>query len=147
MRRLEAIRRLAEAGVPVNVMVAPIIPALNDHEIEPILEAAHTAGATEAGYVMLRLPHELKELFEAWLAENVPDRQRRVLSLVRSSGGGKTYDSSWGKRQTGSGPYAWTIGRRFELAVERLGFRRERSRLRTDLFTPPPRPGEQLALL
>jgi DNA repair photolyase len=146
LKRLETIRQLAEAGVPVGVLVAPVIPALNDQEIEPILEAAHAAGAGEAGYVMLRLPHELADLFKQWLLENAPDRMRRVLSLVRSVREGKDYDSTWGRRMTGTGPYAWTIGRRFELAVDRLGFRRERLRLRSDLFVPPAR-GEQLKLL
>jgi DNA repair photolyase len=148
-KRLETIRQLAEAGIPVSVLVAPIIPALNDPEIERILEACRSAGAGEAGYVMLRLPLELKDVFREWLAMNRPERARHVLSLLRDALGGKDYDAAFGKRMTGEGPYAWMIGRRFELAMERLGYAKRRLRLRTDLFTPPRRVGDalQLALL
>ena len=121
-RRLEAIERLAAAGVPVGVMVAPIIPAVNDEEIEKILTRAYAAGAREAGYVTLRLPLELRELFREWLAVNFPDKLERAISLVKSMHGGKDYSSQWGKRMAGSGPYAWMIGRRFEIAAERLGY-------------------------
>jgi len=145
-RRLATVRKLTEAGVPVTVMVAPVIPALNDEEIERVLDAAHTAGATAAGYVLLRLPYEIKDLFQEWLAEHRPDRASHVMSLVRSTRGGKAYQAEWGKRMIGDGVYAWTIGRRFELATKRLGLNVDRSPLRTDLFTPPARPGEQLAL-
>ncbi len=146
-RRLEAIRRLTDEGIPVSVLVAPVIPAINDHEIERILEAAYAAGAREAGYVMLRMPHEVKDLTRDWLIEHYPERLDRVLSQVREMRGGKEYDATWGKRQTGVGPVAWMIGRRFEVAAARIGYRSERTRLRTDLFTPPSRaaPG-QLAL-
>jgi len=136
-RRLEAISRLAEAGVPVGVMVAPVIPAVNDEEIETILTRAHAAGATEAGYVTLRLPRELREMFREWLVTHFPDRLERTLSLVRSMHGGKDYDSQWGQRMAGSGPYAWMIGRRFEMAAQRLGFREEPFALRADLFRRP----------
>ena len=145
-RRLSAIRQLAEAGIPVSVLVAPIVPAINDHEIEGILRAAYAAGAREAGYVLLRLPHELKGIVRDWLAENYPDRMKHVLSLVEETRGGKLYDSAFGQRQTGVGPYAWMIGRRFEAAAERLGFNAERTRLRCDLFRPPVREAAQLAL-
>ncbi|WP_375459788.1 PA0069 family radical SAM protein [uncultured Enterovirga sp.] len=145
-KRLSTIRMLAEAGIPVSVLVAPIIPAINDHEIEGVLRAAYAAGAREAGYVMLRLPNELKGLVRDWLAENYPDRMKHVLSLVEDTRGGKLYDSAWGERQTGVGPYAWMIGRRFEAASERIGFNKQRRTLRTDLFTPPMRQGAQLAL-
>lgn len=138
-RRLDAIKRLTDEGIPVSVLVAPVIPAVNDHEIERILDAAHAAGAREAGYVLLRLPHELKDLARDWLIENAPDRMERVLSLVRQTRGGKEYDAAWGERQTGSGAYAWMIGRRFETAARRLGLNRSRTRLRTDLFEPAPR--------
>jgi DNA repair photolyase len=138
-RRLETIRRLSEAGIPAAVMVAPIIPAINDHEIEDILQAAYAAGARSAGYVLLRLPHELKELMHDWLSEHYPDKLKHVFSLVQDSRGGKIYDSAWGKRMSGVGPYAWLIGRRFEAACERLGFNKARRPLRTDLFTPPVR--------
>jgi DNA repair photolyase len=145
-KRLAAIRMLAEAGIPVSVLVAPVIPALNDHEIESILEACYAAGAREAGYVLLRLPHELKGLVRDWLAENYPDRMKHVLSLVEGTRDGKLYDSTWGQRQTGVGPYAWMIGRRFEKAAERFGFNRVRRELRRDLFRKPAKETAQLAL-
>ena len=107
---------------PTTVMVAPIIPAVNDPEIEAILAEACRAGASEAGYVMLRLPLEVRDLFREWLLEHHPDKLRHVLSLVRSMRGGKDYDAKWGERMTGDGPYAWMIGRRFEIAAQRLGF-------------------------
>lgn len=145
-RRLEAMRALSQAGVPTAVMVAPIIPAINDSEIERILDAAANAGATEAGYVMLRLPLEIKDLFREWLGEHFPDKAKHVISLVRDLNGGKDYDATFGKRQTGSGPYAWSVGRRFELASRRIGLNRRRSRLTTSLFRPPSRKGSQLDL-
>ena len=146
MRRLDTLRRLAEAGVPTGVLVAPVIPALNDHELEAILEAAHGAGARYAGYVLLRLPHELKDVFRARLLERRPGRARHVLSVLRAMRDGKDYDSRWNARMTGTGPYARALGRRFELAVNRLGFNKERTKLRTDLFTPPRKGPEQLSL-
>jgi DNA repair photolyase len=136
-RRLEAIERLAAAGVPVGVMAAPIIPAVNDAEIETILARAHAAGAREAGYVTLRLPLELREIFREWLAVHFPDKLKHTLSLVQSMHGGKDYDSQWGRRMAGSGPYAWMIGRRFEIAAQRLGYRDTPVLLRTDLFQAP----------
>ncbi len=146
-KRLETIRRLTEAGIPVTVLVAPVIPAVNDAEIERILDAAHANGAREAGYVLLRLPLEVKDLVQDWLMTHYPGKLRHVMSLVRSTRGGRDYDASWGQRQVGSGPYAWMIGRRFELAAERLGLNRTRTRLRTDLFRKPQKGPEQLALL
>jgi DNA repair photolyase len=148
-RRLEAIEKLAEAGVPVGVMVAPIVPAVNDSEIETILTRAHAAGAREAGYVVLRLPLELRDMFREWLQVHFPDRLSRVVSLVQSMHGGKDYESQWGRRMAGSGPYAWMIGRRFEMAVQRIGFNETRRALRLDLFRPPrpePEKGAQLSL-
>jgi DNA repair photolyase len=146
-KRLETVRMLAEAGIPVAVMVAPIIPGVNDHEIEGILQAAYAAGARQAGYVLLRLPHELKDIMRDWLAEHYPDKLKHVFSLVGGARGGKAYDATWGQRMTGIGPYAWMIGRRFEAASERFGFNRERRKLRTDLFTAPARPDvKQLSL-
>ncbi|MEI2297818.1 PA0069 family radical SAM protein [Ensifer sp. MJa1] len=147
VKRLEAIRALAEAGVPAGVLVSPIIPALNDHEIERVLEATRTAGATEASYVLLRLPLEVSPLFRDWLLRNYPDRYRHVMSLIRSMRGGKDYDAEFGKRMKGAGPYAWQIGRRFDLAVKRLGFNPTRRQLRDDLFVPPLGMGVQLSLL
>ncbi|MFM9940672.1 MAG: PA0069 family radical SAM protein [Hyphomicrobiaceae bacterium] len=146
-RRIEAIKQLAVAGIPTTVMVAPIIPALNDHEIEGILETAHAAGAREAGYVVLRLPLELKDLFREWLATDHPDRAARVINVLRSMHGGRDYVAAFGQRQRGSGPYADQIGARFRLALRRLGMNQRHLRLRTDLFTPPVRPGTQLKLL
>jgi DNA repair photolyase len=146
-RRLEAMRTLAEAGIPVSVMVAPVVPGLNDAEIERILDAAYAAGAREAGYIILRLPLEVSPIFKDWLLRHYPDRYRHVMSLVRSMRDGKDYDSEWGKRMKGSGPYAWQIGRRFEIAARRLGFNAERRPLRTDLFVSPAKAGEQLVLL
>jgi DNA repair photolyase len=136
-RRLATIRALAEAGIPTAVMVAPIIPAINDAEIERILDAAAAAGAEGAGYVTLKMPFEIKDLFREWLREHFPDKEKHVISLVRDLHGGKDYDSSWGKRQTGAGPYAWSIGRRFELACERLGLNKKRTRLTLAHFHPP----------
>ncbi|HEX5777944.1 MAG TPA: PA0069 family radical SAM protein [Xanthobacteraceae bacterium] len=145
-KRLEALRALSKAGVPTAVMVAPIVPAINDSEIERILDAAANVGVVEAGYVMLRMPFEIKELFREWLHEHFPDKARHVISLVRDLHGGKDYDSTWGKRQRGDGPYAWSIGRRFELACRRLGLNNRRTRLTTALFTPPKKRGGQLDL-
>jgi DNA repair photolyase len=136
-RRLEAIEKLAAAGVPVGVMAAPIIPAVNDGEIETILTRAYAAGAREAGYVVLRLPLELRESFREWLAVNFPDRLKRAITLTQSMHGGKDYESQWGRRMAGSGPYAWMIGRRFEIAAKRLGYRETPVALRNDLFRAP----------
>jgi DNA repair photolyase len=145
-RRLDAIARLAEAGVPVGAMVAPIIPAVNDAAIESILERCAEAGAKEAGYVLLRLPLEISQLFQDWLAEEFPDKAKKVMALVRSTRGGKDYVSAWRERQVGTGPYAELIARRFEIAARRLGFNGERFRLRHDLFEPPGGKGPQLDL-
>jgi len=145
-RRLEAMRALNEAGIPVSVMIGPVIPGLNDSEIERILESAHAAGAREAGYIILRLPLEVSPIFKEWLLRHYPDRYRHVMSLIRSMRGGKDYDSEWGRRMKGTGPYAWQIGRRFEIAAKRLGLNTERRRLRTDLFRAKAKE-EQLVLL
>ncbi|KAA0972443.1 PA0069 family radical SAM protein [Aureimonas fodinaquatilis] len=146
-RRLDAVRQLSEAGIPTMVMTAPIIPGLTDSEIEKLLEAAQTAGAKEVGYVLLRLPLEVAPLFKDWLLRHYPDRYRHVLTLMRSMRDGKDYDAEWGKRMRGSGPYAMLIHRRFELAARRLGLNENRTRLNTDLFTPPKGSGVQLSLL
>ncbi len=145
-RRLDAIRQLSEAGIPTSVMVAPIIPGVNDAEIEAILTRAHAMGARDAGYVMLRLPREVRDLFGEWLIAEAPEKFRRVMSLLQSTRDGKAYDATWGKRMTGDGPYAWMTGRRFEVAAERLGFNKARVKLRTDLFRPLARAGAQLSL-
>jgi DNA repair photolyase len=146
-RRLEAIGALSQVGVPVTVMVAPIVPAITDSEIESILKAAREAGATEAGYVLLRLPLELKELFREWLATEFPDRAAKVINVLRSMHGGKDYVAEFGVRQRGNGPYAEQIGTRFRLAAKRLGLNERHLRLRTDLFQRPVAKGGQFSLL
>ena len=146
-KRIETLQRLVGSGVPASVMVAPVIPGLTDMELERILERASSVGIKNAGYVLLRLPLEIGDLFTEWLQANCPDRAKRVLSLMRSTRGGKLYDAKWGERMVGDGPYAWMIGRRFEMAADRLGMNKSSVELRTDLFTPPSRPGQQLKLL
>ena len=121
-RRLEAVTGLRDAGVPVSVNFAPIIPALNDHEMEAVLEAAREAGAKGAGYTLLRLPLEIADLFREWLAEHYPDRAGRVMERVRDTRGGKDYDSTFGRRMRGTGPVAELLAKRFRLAVKRLEF-------------------------
>src|SRR5436853_1991145 len=145
-RRLETLRKLSEAGIPTTVMVAPVIPAVNDMEIERMLDAVAAAGGKKAGYVLLRRPPEVRELFREWLIENFPDRHRHVFKLIRDMRGGKDYDAKWGERMTGSGPIAWMIGRRFEAACERLGLNRRKLKLATEHFTPTRKRPQQLAL-
>ncbi len=145
-RRLAALKGLAEAGIPASVMMAPVIPALTDSEIEALLEAAAEHGATEAGYILLRLPLEVSELFRDWLLRNRPDRYRHVMNILRSMRGGKDYDAEWGQRMRGLGPYAQQIGQRFSLACKRLGLNQRRKKLNTELFTPPQVGGVQLSL-
>ena len=127
-------------------MVAPVIPALNDHEIERILDSARGAGADEAGYILLRLPLEVSPIFRDWLLRHFPDRYRHVMNVLKSMRGGKDYDAEWGKRMRGTGPYAWQVGRRFQLAAKRLGFNVRRRKLDNSLFVPPLGEGRQLAL-
>ena len=146
-RRIQAIRELHAAGIPVSVMFAPVIPALNDEELENVLNAAVEAGAGGAGYVLLRLPLEIKDLFREWLEEKEPGRAKHVMSLIRQMRGGKDYDSQWHTRMKGTGPYAEMIARRFHMAIKRLGLNRERMPLSIDKFRRPPRPGDQLRLL
>src|SRR5215471_2554269 len=145
-RRLDALRALAAAGIPTTVMVAPVIPAINDMEIERILEAAAACGAEAAGYVLLRLPLEVRDLFREWLRANFPDRERHVFALIRQTRGGKDYDSTFGKRMTGGGPYAWMIGKRFETSCARLGLNVRKTQLTTEHFKPPRPAGQQLSL-
>ena len=127
-------------------MVAPVIPALTDHEMERILDSARGAGASEAGYILLRLPQEISPLFRDWLLKHYPERYRHVMNLLKSMRGGKDYDAEWGKRLRGEGPYALQVGRRFEMAARKLGFNQGRRPLRSDLFTPPEENEAQLAL-
>src|SRR3954463_10727859 len=146
-RRLETLRKLSDAGIPTTVMVAPVIPAINDMEIERILDAAAAAGVKEAGYVLLRLPLELRDLFREWLRENFPDRARHVFKLIRDMRGGKDYEAKGGERMTGSGPIAWMIGRRFEAACERLGLNGRKLKLATEHFSPTRARPQQLSRL
>ena len=136
-RRLRAIEDLGKAGVPTGVMFAPVIPGLNDHEMERVLEAARDAGAASAGHVLLRLPLEIAELFREWLDANYPDRAKRVMSLVRSCRGGRDNDSQWGTRMTGTGPLADLISKRFAMARRRCGLDRRSLHLDTSKFTRP----------
>jgi DNA repair photolyase len=145
-RRLDALRQLVKAGVPASAMVAPVIPAINDAEIERILDAVAETGVRNAGYVLLRLPLEIRDLFREWLTENFPDRAEHVFKLVRDTRGGKDYDSIWGKRMTGSGPVAWMIGRRFEVACERLGFNKTSVKTTVEHFRHPKPASAQLDL-
>ena len=147
-RRLETIAALAGAGIPTGVLAAPMIPALNDDELERILERARAAGASSAGYVLLRLPHELKGLFREWLEEHRPRKAAHVLSLIAQSHGGRLYDSAWAKRMAGTGPYAEMLRARFDRACRSLGFTQRNARaLDTSRFRPPPQAGDQLSLL
>jgi DNA repair photolyase len=146
-RRLETITALAAAGIPSGVLTAPMIPALNDSEMEAILERARAAGAASAGYTLLRLPLELKSLFKEWLEEHFPAKSAHVLSLVAQTHGGRLYDSTWSKRMTGIGPYADMLRLRFDRACRELGFDQRTTRpLDTTRFQPPSQTGDQLAL-
>ena len=137
LRRLEASRRLAGAGIPVGVLVAPVIPFLTDRFMEEVLERAREAGASTAGYVLLRLPHEVAPLFKAWLEVHYPMKAAHIMSLIHQMRGGRDYDSTFGVRQRGTGTLAELIARRFRVACERLGFNREQALLDTNRFHPP----------
>jgi DNA repair photolyase len=146
--RLRVIQELSAAGVPVGVLLAPVIPAITDHEMEAVLEAAKAAGASSAGYVLLRLPHEVKILFREWLAEHYPDRAKHVMSLINQSRGGKDYDAEFGQRMRGTGPYAELLRTRFALAKRKLGFdsAEDRHELNTSSFRPPVADQPQMTL-
>ena len=149
-RRLRTIETLASAGIPVGVLTSPMIPGLNDHELEQLLGAAHRAGARFAGYTLLRLPYEVKDLFEQWLRTHVPARADRVLALIRETRDGKLYDARFNVRGRGTGVYADVIAERFALARRRLGMTLERCKLDTSKFVPPRAvvvPSRQLTLL
>jgi DNA repair photolyase len=141
-RRLAALRALGEAGVPCAVLASPMIPGLNDHELERILEAAARAGVRGASYLVVRLPHELKPLFTEWLERHYPDRAARVLHRIRELRDGRLNDPRFGSRMRGTGPYADLLRRRFEVATRRLGLDRERIVLDTTRFRVPLRPGD-----
>ncbi len=148
-RRVAAIEGLASAGIPCGVLAAPMIPGLNDPELERILEAASRVGAAHAGYVLLRLPLELRQIFDTWLHQHFPGRARHVLNLVRETREGALYDTRFGKRQSGTGPYADMLAQRFARALRKTGLRAERDALDSDLFRNPGRVDRnaQLALL
>ncbi len=149
-RRVDTIRALSGAGIPVMAMVAPVIPFLNDHELETVLAAAAGAGALAANYILLRLPLEVKDLFSQWLHTHVPERAERILNQVRDARNGHLYVSDFGRRMTGTGAYAELLAQRFDLACRRLGLATGRPAgmaLDTRRFRPPPEAGEQLSLL
>jgi DNA repair photolyase len=145
-RRLEAIRALAAAGIPAGVLSSPMIPGLNDSELESILAAAAGAGARSAGYVLLRLPHEIKDLFREWLETHQPLKAPRVLALLRSMRGGRLYDASFGKRMRGEGPHAALLRQRHQVACRRHGLLTRAEPLDTSRFRVPPRAGDQRGL-
>jgi len=141
-RRLEAVAKLHQAGIPVGVMVAPVIPALTDHEMEKIVTSAQAAGASSAAYVLIRLPLEVADLFEEWLQHHYPLKAGHVLNLIKDSRGGKTYDAAFNQRQSGSGAYANMLNQRFKLIVKRLGINKPLPPLRSDLFRKPDLTGQ-----
>lgn len=146
-RRLAALRQLGTAGIPTAVMAAPVIPGLTDHELEPIIAAAADAGVTAAGFILLRLPGEVAELFQQWLAANVPDRAARVMNRIRGLRGGQLYDNAFGRRMRGTGPEAELLQRRFQLACRKHGLNAGRDRrLSLEHFRKPNTTG-QLTLL
>lgn len=136
-QRLDAIRRASEAGIPAGVMVAPVIPGLTDHELPEIIERAAEAGAVRAGYIMLRLPHGVKELFEDWLERHFPDRKDKVLNRLRSLRGGRLYDARYGTRMRGEGPFADQVEKMFEIACRKAGLNRRSISLSTAAFRSP----------
>ena len=146
-KRLAAIRTLSEANIPVCVLAAPMIPALNDSELESILSAAKEAGVCYANYTLLRLPLEIRDLFAEWLHAHYPGRAKHVMALVRNTRGGADYDSTWGQRRTGTGVYADMLAKRFILARRKLGLDKRAPTFDTSQFNPPPAPGDQLKLL
>ncbi|MFV8781913.1 PA0069 family radical SAM protein [Microbulbifer sp. SA54] len=144
--RLRMIEALSAAGVPTSVMAAPIIPALNDSELEAILSRSRDAGADQAAYILLRLPYEVAPLFRQWLAEHYPHRAEHVMSLVQQSRGGRDYQSDFSQRQTGTGVFAQLLEQRFRVSCRKLGLNQIRSALDCQRFTVPPKAGDQQSL-
>ena len=146
LRRLQAMKKLSEAGVPVGVLIAPVIPFLNDHQIEPALEAAWEHGAREAGYVLMRLPWEVKDIFKDWLERNYPLKAKHVMSRVHAMRGGRDNDPEFGSRMRGTGELAALLAQRFKKACARLGFNDDRMRrhraLDTTQFRAPAKSGQ-----
>ena len=145
-RRLQAIRQLTVHGIPVTVLFAPVIPMLNDNEVESVLAASYDEGARSAGYVMLRLPHEVKQLFQEWLQTHYPLKAKRIMNIVRDMRGGRDYDARFGARQTGQGIYAELFAQRFRLKCKRLGIDKATTVLDTSQFTQVGSPGRQLVM-
>jgi DNA repair photolyase len=145
-RRIQAIRRLADHGIPVTVLFAPVIPMLNDNEVETILDACYDAGIHSAGYVMLRLPHELKQLFREWLESYYPLKANHVMNILREMRGGKDYDARFGQRQSGKGVYAELFAQRFRLKCKKLGIDARSLRLDSSRFTTAVEPERQLEM-
>lgn len=145
-KRIATIRALHEAGVPVAVMAAPMIPRLNDMELEAIMEAAREAGAQCAGYLLVRMPLEVGDLFREWLGEHYPDRAQKVMAHIQETRGGKDYNAEFFSRMRGDGTFATLLKRRFDIAHRRLGFAREFPPLRRDLFRKPPKDHRQMEL-
>jgi DNA repair photolyase len=145
-RRLQVIRRLSEAGIPVRIMASPMIPALTDPELEAILAAGRDAGARTASWIMLRLPREVSPLVQEWLAQHYPDRAGRIMTRLREMHGGKEYDATWHRRMRGEGPYAEMVAQRFEVAVKRLGLGKSAPKMRCDLFRKPVGDAAQMSL-
>lgn len=144
--RLRVIRRLTDAGVPVRAMISPVIPFVNDAELEQLMEAAREAGATAASYILLRLPHEVAPLFREWLEAHVPLKAAHVMSLINQSRGGRDYDSDWRTRMRGSGAFADLIAQRFKLASRRLGYSEARTEFDWSGFRVPDKAGDQMGL-
>jgi len=145
-RRLDVLAKLHEKGIPTGVMAAPMIPALNDFELEKIIEAAAKAGVETAGYIFIRLPHEVKDLFRDWLQTHYPDRAAHVMSLIQQSRNGSDYVAEFGERMRGTGAYAQLLRKRFEVCLRRYGIAKDSPALNTQLFSVPSRPGDQLNL-
>lgn len=145
-KRIEALKRLTDAGVKTMIGFAPVIPGLNDHELDEVLRRGAEAGCTSAHYTVLRLPREISELWREWLEANYPDRARRVMSIVQQMRGGKDYDPAWGVRMKGQGPFADLLAQRFKVACARYGLNQQRVSLDTTKFAVPPKAGDQLSL-
>lgn len=145
-RRLETIRRLSDAGIPVRLMASPLVPGLTDHELEAILAKGAAAGASNASWIMLRLPQEVSSLWQEWMSVHVPDRAARIMARLREMHGGKDYDARWGHRMRGEGAYAQIVAHRFKIAARKLGLDGSGAPLRCDLFSVPVRIGDQLSL-
>ncbi|WP_371168778.1 PA0069 family radical SAM protein [Aliiroseovarius sp. 2305UL8-7] len=145
-RRLKMIERLSRAGIPVRAMVAPVVPGLTDHELEALLTASNEAGAQAAGYILLRLPGEIADLFQDWLEEHFPDRADRVMGRMRQMRGGADYQNEFGTRMVGQGQFASLLKHRYQITLKRLGLAHELPDLRCDLFCVPPKAGDQLSL-